>query len=215
MGAAQGVPLRGAGSVAAGGAAAPDGGAQPSALRRADPGRGPAAGLRLAAAQSAAKDECWHSLVRRGFEALDAEREAFGFGTASAAAAVAADPRRRRRCGARADAGRSACPRGSAPRRTGSLRRRRRSRHGRCRWRPAGRRGWNLGPVPAGRVAAGGAGCRRQPVPPRAVDPRAVAASAGPAEPDSAGGGAAVPATSRGRPADGGRRGGRATRCWR
>ena len=56
-----------------------NGGAQPAAIRRADPRRGPAGGLRLADRGSGLDDACWYRLVERGFDALPAEREgAFG-----------------------------------------------------------------------------------------------------------------------------------------
>ena len=93
------------------------------------------------------KDECWHSLVRRGFEAAGPEREAFGpwdgevLRLRSPQLVAAGDPNRDRR-------GRimpAICPPGSGPRRHGPQRRRHRSLHGRCRWRQAGRRASNSG----------------------------------------------------------------------
>ena len=73
------------------GGAAPDGGAQPAALRGADPRRGPAGGLRLADAGAALDDACWYRLVARGFDALPARaRGRSAPGTASCALCDAA-----------------------------------------------------------------------------------------------------------------------------
>ena len=145
VGAAQGAPLRRGRTAARGPVGAADRGAQPAALRRADPRRGPAGGLRLAAGPAGTGDV----LVQPGATRL---RRAAGPGGAVRPAARAPGPASRYAMTARRPcrrAGRWSPSRPPAPppaamarRRTGVDRRAaaRRSRRARCRSRPAGRR---------------------------------------------------------------------------
>ena len=125
------------------------------------------------------KDECWHSLVRRGFEAVAAERAPFGpwdgevlrlrsvqsVAAETANRVTAAGPRRRSarlgRIRTRMDTHAAAA--GTSPAVAVGA-------------KPAGRGRTRRGA--GGRVAVGRPGYRRQPVPPRSVDSFAVAAFA-------------------------------------
>ncbi len=129
-------------SVTRGSRAAAGRGTQPPALCGADPCRGPAAGVRLAAAPRPAAGMLVLAGPRRlagarrrdsavGPEPWEGERLVHG-------APQTRDPEQRR--GHEADAPPSPCRPGPAPRRNGRHVRRRPSRRCRRRWRPAGRR---------------------------------------------------------------------------
>ena len=136
------------------GAAAADGGAQPAALRRADPRRGPAGGVRLADAARAATRACWYRLVERGFDApagASAARSTPGMATRRCAtprrSVRSPSWHRRRRARRRA---RSPLPRlGRRARRTGAPRRRPPSPARPEPLAPSRPEGVELGPVPA------------------------------------------------------------------